>query len=329
MKNWLTIGQFAKIVGVSPKALRLYEAIGLIRSHVRGENGYRYYDEKQVMTAIRLKEFKDLGFKLKEIKGLLNLDTTIESRHMAIAMKSRLQLISKQSSQLHSQKKQIEEILTSLENNKKPLKADQRRAIMSFYGNAFILVTGNDGLDKTANLIQLHFKNDKKDIPIFHWNEDFNWQREKPFILILQESNLNSKNITNLHPDVIVIKNLGFHSIETQNNYLKLYSKVGPHVTTVLNADDRSSVDLAANSLIRKGRIFYFSKNKSLEDQIQKIGGVISDGDQIDIYGFNLKPDAINIRIKQIMTHQDEVALLSSIGAVMTLGLESVKLSRQ
>jgi DNA-binding transcriptional MerR regulator len=44
MKNWLTIGQFSKKIGVSSKALRLYEKIGLITSHTRGENGYRYYD---------------------------------------------------------------------------------------------------------------------------------------------------------------------------------------------------------------------------------------------------------------------------------------------
>jgi len=48
MKNWNTIGQFSKKVGMSTKALRLYEEIELIKSHARGENGYRYYHDNQV-----------------------------------------------------------------------------------------------------------------------------------------------------------------------------------------------------------------------------------------------------------------------------------------
>ncbi len=68
MKNWLTVGQFSKAMGVSAKALRLYEKMGLLKSHARGENGYRYYNESQLGLAKRLKEFKDLGFSLAEIK---------------------------------------------------------------------------------------------------------------------------------------------------------------------------------------------------------------------------------------------------------------------
>ena len=43
LRNWLSISQFAKRVGVSPRALRLYEKLGLIDSTIRGANGYRYY----------------------------------------------------------------------------------------------------------------------------------------------------------------------------------------------------------------------------------------------------------------------------------------------
>lgn len=72
-----------------------------------------------------------------------------------------------------------------------------------------------------------------------------------------------------------------------------MFSHIGPHVDTIINADDRSAVDLAGQSQIKKGRIFYFSKNKALLSQIKKIGGVISDGEELEIFGFNLKPDLI------------------------------------
>ncbi|MGZ3748507.1 MAG: helix-turn-helix domain-containing protein, partial [Pseudobdellovibrionaceae bacterium] len=127
MKNWLTIGQFSKKVDVSPKALRLYEKMGLITSHARGENGYRYYDDSQVELAQRLKEFKNLGFSLAEIKSLLHADQSLGSERLLLAMKKRLSLIEHQVDQLTGQRNQITNILTSLENKSEPLKAQQRR----------------------------------------------------------------------------------------------------------------------------------------------------------------------------------------------------------
>lgn len=56
--------------------------------------------------------------------------------------------------------------------------------------------------------------------------------------------------------------------------------------------------------------------------QIKKIGGVISDGEELEIFGFNLKPDPIHLNLKKIMPFNDEVALLSSLAAVMTIGFD-------
>jgi len=325
MKNWNTIGQFSKKVGMSTKALRLYEEIELIKSHARGENGYRYYHDNQVELALRLKGFKKLGFSLSEIKSLLLVDKNLDTTEIAIAMKQRLSLISEQVEKLNSQKNQIKNILASLNKKSEPLKADQRRAIMSFYGQVFIAVTGANGHQKTANSIQAHFQNAGYNIPIYHWNNTFEAPDLKPFILIIQENDLKHKKIQKLQPDVIVINNLGEHSDENQNSYLNLFSHIGPHVNTIMNADDRSVVDLAEQAPIKKGRIFYFSKNKALIPQIKKIGGVVSNGEEVEIFGFNLKPRAIHLKLNKILTFNDEVALLSSLAAV-TIGFKKENL---
>ncbi|AZZ36267.1 transcriptional regulator [Bdellovibrio sp. qaytius] len=320
MKNWNTIGQFSKKVGLSAKALRLYEKIQLIKSHARGENGYRYYHDNQIELALRLNDFKKLGFTLSEIKSLLQVDKKLSSDQIVESMQNRLLLISNQVEKLNSQKNQIKKILISLNKKSEPLKAQQRRAIMSLYGQVFIAVTGYEGHQKTAKYIQAHFKNAGQDIPIYIWEDGFTAPEIKPFILIIQEIDLESKHIQKLQPDVIVINNLGEHSDQNQKNYLNLFSHIGPHVNTIINADDRSAVELAGQPLIKKGRIFYFSKNKALLPQIKKIGGVISDGEELEIFGFNLKPAPIQIGLNKILTFNDEVALLSSLAAVMTVG---------
>ncbi len=326
MNNWLTIGQFSKKVGVSNKALRLYEKMGLLQSHTRGENGYRYFDLSQLAKAKRLQDFKKLGFTLAEIKSLLQADQDLDSNKMVLAMKSRLALIHDQLSHLSDQKTQIEKIMTSLNKKTEPLKAQQRRAIMSFYGQISIVVTGYQGLEKTAQFIQQQFQNSNCPIPILKWQGHHQTNLEKPYILIIEEKDLISGDFNKVHPDVIVIKGLRERSEETRNSYLKLYTQVGPHVNTVINADDRSAVELAEQTLLKKGRIFYFTKNGILKPQIENIGGVVSDGEEIEIFGFNLKPDVINLKLKEIMTQEDEMALLSSLGAVMTVGFDSSNL---
>lgn len=323
MKNWNTIGQFSKKVGISAKALRLYENMQLIKSHARGENGYRYYHDQQIELAHRLNDFKNLGFSLAEIKSLLQVDHQLSSQQVAEAMQSRLVLISKQVEKLNSQKNQIKKILTSLNKKTEPLQAEQRRVIMSLYGKVFIAITGYDGHHKTAKYIQAHFKNAGQSIPIHTWHEGFQNPDSKPFILIIKENDLTSKQIQKLSPDVIVINNLGEHSEKNQKNYLNLFSHIGPHVNTIINADDRSAVALADQSQIKKGRIFYFSKNKALLPQIKKIGGVVSRGDELDIFGFNLKPEPIHLNMKKILPFNEELALLSSLAAVMTVGFEA------
>jgi len=322
MKNWLTIGAFSKLIGVSPKALRLYEKMGLIKSHTRGENGYRYYDRDQVEISRRLKEFKNLGFTLSEIKGLLHADAELDSEKILSAMKERLSLVENQVEQLNEQRDQLENILASLKRKSEPLKAQQRRAIMSFYGQVSIIVTGNEGLEKTAHFIQSHFHSANQEIPILQWRNGLALPQQKPYILTVKESDLVSEEISKIHPDIVVIKSLGTHSSLTEENYLKLYTQVGPHVNTIINADDRASVELAGNSLVKKGRIFYFSKNRGLQKQIKKIGGIVSDGEEVEIYGFNLKPEIIQLKLEKIMPFEDEIALLSSYGAVMTVGME-------
>lgn len=326
MKNWLTIGRFAKEMGVSAKALRLYEDMGLLHSHVRGENGYRYYDQSQLEIARRLKEFKDLGFTLVEIKALLESDQELDSQKLSTALLSRLNVISQQAELLQSQKEQIETILSSLKKKNEPLAAEQRRAIMTYYGKVSILITGCDGLDKTAQFVQEHYRNAGQETPILAWRPGIELPEEKPYILVLPEKDLSHADVLKIHADVIVVKSVSVHAADVEEKYLRLFTHVGPHVTTVINADDRASIALAVQEKIRKGSIFYFSKNRALEPQLKKIGGVLSDGEDLEVFGFN-RNSTVQLHFNRILAFEEEIALLSSYAAVIAVGLEKENLA--
>lgn len=70
MTNTLTISQAAKASGLSVKTIRFYEEIGLLSPAPRLENGYRYYPDQRVDELKMLKQLRDLGFPLAEMKKL-------------------------------------------------------------------------------------------------------------------------------------------------------------------------------------------------------------------------------------------------------------------
>ena len=70
----LTIGEFSRLSRVSPRMLRHYDALGLLRPEAVGENGYRYYRQEQLSALIRIQWLNGYGFSLHEIGPLLELE---------------------------------------------------------------------------------------------------------------------------------------------------------------------------------------------------------------------------------------------------------------
>lgn len=68
----LSIGQFAKSADVSARTVRYYESIGLLPKSSRGENNYRFYDQKYLAQMNRIRDLQSLGFSLEDIKIVIN-----------------------------------------------------------------------------------------------------------------------------------------------------------------------------------------------------------------------------------------------------------------
>jgi predicted transcriptional regulator YdeE len=77
----LKIGEFSKATGMTIKALRHYENLGLIRPYwIDKYTGYRYYEETQVLLVRRIAYLKSLGFSLREVQRLLLANLTEEEQ---------------------------------------------------------------------------------------------------------------------------------------------------------------------------------------------------------------------------------------------------------
>lgn len=66
-----TVKQLAKIAGVSVRTLHYYDEIGLLKPSFIKENGYRAYEEKELMKLEQILFFKELEFSLEDIVRIM------------------------------------------------------------------------------------------------------------------------------------------------------------------------------------------------------------------------------------------------------------------
>jgi len=84
----LTIGEFARLGQVSPRMLRHYDELGLLRpEQVDPTNGYRSYGAHQLGRLHRLLALRDLGFTLEQIAGLLTEEPPVEQLRGMLRMR--------------------------------------------------------------------------------------------------------------------------------------------------------------------------------------------------------------------------------------------------
>ena len=70
-----SIGEVGKLCNVSKKTLRFYDKIDVISpDYISEENNYRYYSKDTVLFVPVIKYYKQMGFKLEEMKTLLDTD---------------------------------------------------------------------------------------------------------------------------------------------------------------------------------------------------------------------------------------------------------------
>ena len=68
----LTIGQVARLSGLTTRALRHYDKLGVLRpAEVADGNGYRLYDREQVEIARHVRILRELEVPLDEIRRIL------------------------------------------------------------------------------------------------------------------------------------------------------------------------------------------------------------------------------------------------------------------
>ncbi|AYA41000.1 Cu(I)-responsive transcriptional regulator [Xenorhabdus nematophila] len=105
----MNISEIAHKTGLTSKAIRFYEEKALITAPMRGDNGYRYYQQKHIDELMLLRQAKEVGFTLEECRELLRLFHN-PRRHSADVKTTTLQKVA-----------EIEKTITELQKIKEKL----------------------------------------------------------------------------------------------------------------------------------------------------------------------------------------------------------------
>ena len=67
----LTVKQLSSLAGVTPRTLRYYDRIGLLKPEAVGANGYRRYGKESIMRLQQILFFRELDIPLNMIRDLV------------------------------------------------------------------------------------------------------------------------------------------------------------------------------------------------------------------------------------------------------------------
>ncbi len=114
----MKIGQLAERTGVSTKAIRYYEQIGVLPEPERAANGYRTYREGSADRIRFVQDAQSAGLSLLEIQMILDLRDGGDStcNHVIGSLKAHLNDVERQMSELVRTKNRLTDLIDRAES---------------------------------------------------------------------------------------------------------------------------------------------------------------------------------------------------------------------
>jgi MerR family copper efflux transcriptional regulator len=122
MNASMNIGDAAKASGVSAKMIRHYESVGLFPEARRTDSGYRQYTDKEVSTLRFIRQARDLGFSIEQIRELLGLwqNRKRPSRQVKALAQARIHELEEKLKELQSMKATLEHLVRCCRGDDRP-----------------------------------------------------------------------------------------------------------------------------------------------------------------------------------------------------------------
>jgi Cu(I)-responsive transcriptional regulator len=117
-----TIGEAAKLTGLSAKMIRHYETLGLIKPGNRTYANYRVYQMRDIQLLGFIKSARDLGFSIKQIAILTSLwqDSDRSSADVKKLALEHIQEMDERIQLLQQMRQALDELVNRCHGDKRP-----------------------------------------------------------------------------------------------------------------------------------------------------------------------------------------------------------------
>lgn len=111
-KNNLTIGELADLAGLNIQSIRYYERLELLPEPERSDSGYRLYNQDYLAHIVFIKNAQELGFKLEEIKDLVEIKFNAKAKGKDVKkiIHEKLEFVEEEITKLQKVKKYLQEL---------------------------------------------------------------------------------------------------------------------------------------------------------------------------------------------------------------------------
>lgn len=138
-EKYYRIGEISRLYKISTDILRYYDKIGLMSPDFTGENGYRYYSKKQIWKLNNIRNLRNIGVGLEDIKEFLD-ERNINSANGIIEfqlekVEDKIKKLTELKEELTSKLENIEFFKTFKDFNKPILKFIPKRKFLRSKGN--------------------------------------------------------------------------------------------------------------------------------------------------------------------------------------------------
>ena len=111
----LTVGKLAQAAGVGVETIRFYQKRGLLQQPNRSGSGYRIYQPDDVARIRFIKHAQSVGFTLKEIADLIQLEQDSRSRcgDLKVRADEKIRLIDEKIAELNRMRNELAQLSSS------------------------------------------------------------------------------------------------------------------------------------------------------------------------------------------------------------------------
>src|ERR1700686_2361304 len=110
-----TVKQVAAMLRFGVRTLHFYDETGLLKPAYHKANGYRFYEEAQLLTLQQILFYRELGFELKQIKRILGR----ADFEIVAALQSHRKVLQKNLTRTHKLLETIDKTIQHLKGTRK------------------------------------------------------------------------------------------------------------------------------------------------------------------------------------------------------------------